>query len=313
MGGGGGGGAFSNRTPGELREQVRKAEEKVAATAFEGELSNTLSELLGNFNSRDAEKVSNRIEDVKNALAGDIEGTFNTLFGGSVAKHTYVDGLSDIDSIITLNGTELEGASPQVALSKMQRIISERLKGVVSVTHGKMAVTVEYPDGMVIQLLPAVRAKDRGLLVPSSRRDSWSKIAPMAFQEALTKRNEQCGHKLVPTIKLAKAINGQLPEAQRLSGYHMESLAIAAFRNYSGPMTTSAMLPTFFERASELVKAPIRDRTGQSIHVDEYLGPAKGEQRLVASHLLSRIARRMRNASAASSTAQWRSLFGLEP
>ncbi len=48
----------------------------------------------------------------------------------------------------------------------------------------------------------------------------------MAFQQALTKRNQQCGGKLVPTIKLAKAINGQLPANQALSGYHMESLAI---------------------------------------------------------------------------------------
>jgi hypothetical protein len=72
------------------------------------------------------------------------------------------------------------------------------------------------------------------------------------------------------------------------------------------------MLPAFFERARELVLTPIRDSTGQSVHVDEHLGPANHDARVVLSHVLGRIARRMRNASAAGSAAQWRALFGLD-
>jgi hypothetical protein len=175
-----------------------------------------------------------------------------------------------------------------------------------------MAITIDYGDGMVIQLLPAVRAEDGRIHVPSSRRDGWSKINPVPFQEALTRRNRECAGKLVPTIKLAKAVVGQLPEAQRLSGYHMESLGIAAFRNYEGEKTTAAMLPAFFEQARKLVLSPIKDSTGQSVHVDDYLGPANSEARQAASHVLGRLERRMRNATAAGSAAHWRALFGLE-
>jgi hypothetical protein len=107
-------------------------------------------------------------------------------------------------------------------------------------------------------------------------------------------------------------VNGTLPETQRLSGYHMESLAIAAFRGYAGDKTTTAMLPNFFERARELVFSPSRDSTGQSVHVDEYLGPANSDARLAASHVMSRLARRMRNATATGSAAQWRALFGFD-
>jgi hypothetical protein len=92
----------------------------------------------------------------------------------------------------------------------------------------------------------------------------------------------------------------------------MESIGIAAFRNYEGDRTTTAMLPTFFERARELVLSPIKDSTGQSVHVDDYLGPANSEARQAASHVLGRLARRMRNATAAGSTAQWQALFGLD-
>jgi hypothetical protein len=310
--GGSGGGAFVNRTPDELRNLVRKAEEQTAGAAFEAELASTLGGLLGDYNARDVETARERLDAVKAALQDSIEGSFDQLFGGSVAKHTYVDGLSDIDSLVLINDSGLHGDSPQQVLARMEHILERKLRGQATVSHGRMAVTIDYGDGMVIQLLPGVRADDGRVHVPSSRRDGWSKINPVAFQEALTRRNSECSGKLVPTIKLAKAIVGQLPEAQRLSGYHMESLGIAAFRDYPGEKTTKAMLPTFFERARELVLSPIKDSTGQSVHVDDYLGPANSEARQAASHVLGRLARRMRNATAAGSTAQWQALFGLD-
>ncbi len=312
MGGSGGGGAFVNRSPDQLRDIVRKAEDKTTVAAFEVELASTLGSLLGSYNARDVEIAGERLDAVKAALQDSIEGSFDQLFGGSVAKHTYVDGLSDIDSLVLINDSALEGKSPQQVLARMKRVLERKLGNQAEVSYGRMAVTIDYGDGMVIQLLPAVRAKNGHVHVPSSRQDGWSKINPLAFQEALTKRNKECSGKLVPTIKLAKAIVGQLPEAQRLSGYHMESLGIAAFRNYTGDKTTTAMLPTFFERARELVQSPIRDSSGQSVHVDGYLGPANSEARQAASHVLGRLARRMRNATAAGSAAQWRSLFGLD-
>lgn len=312
MGGGGGGGAFMGRSPDDLRNIVRKAEDKTTVAAFEAELAGTLGGLLGGYNARDVNTARDRLDAIKAALEDSIEGSFDQLFGGSVAKHTYVDGLSDIDSLVLINDSELQGRNPQQVLKRIERVLGQKLRDRAKVSHGRMAVTIDYGDGMVIQILPAVRARDGQVHVPSSRREGWSLINPITFQEALTRRNNECAGKLVPTIKLAKAIVGQLPEGQRLSGYHMESLGIAAFRNYTGNMTTSAMLPMFFERARGMVLSPIKDSTGQSVHVDGYLGPANSEARQATSHLLGRLARRMRNATAAGSTAQWRALFGLD-
>ena len=92
----------------------------------------------------------------------------------------------------------------------------------------------------------------------------------------------------------------------------MESLAIAAFRDYEGPHTTTAMLPEFFFRAKHLVLSPLTDTTGQSIHVDEYLGPADSASRRTASHLLARLAKRMRNATMHESIPQWKALFDMD-
>lgn len=311
--GGGGSGSFASRSPEELARLVRQSEQKNSDAAFDAELSAELGRLLAGYNDRDTDLMRERLDEAKKALEGTIEGTFDQLFGGSVAKHTYVDGLSDIDSLIIVDGTGLADGGPRQALRHMAKILRERLDGEASVSVGRMAVTLQYRDGMTIQLLPALREEGNGKLrVPSSRHEGWSSIDPHAFQAALTRRNAECGRKLVPLIKLAKAVNGTLPEAQRLSGYHMESLAIAVFRGYPGPKTTAAMLPYFFERARDLVRSPIRDSTGQSVHVDGYLGPADSEARTATSHVLGAIAKRMRNATAAGSLPRWRALFGLD-
>jgi Second Messenger Oligonucleotide or Dinucleotide Synthetase domain len=306
-GGGGRGGPFVNRTPEKLGQLVRREESK----EFEAELSGFLGELLSSFNSRDVPLVTERLQELKRCLEGAVGDSLDQLFGGSVAKHTYVDGLSDIDSLLIINSTEFHGEPPKEVLQRMSKILSSALQSSADVSRGRMAVTVTYPDGMSIQLLPAVRI-EKGLKVPSSRSARWSEIDPEAFRQALSKRNEECGGKLVPTIKLAKAVIGSLPEAQQLSGYHVESLAIAAFKAYSDQKTTSVMLPRFFERAKDLVLDPMRDSTGQSVHVDEYLGPPQSEARQKASHILGQITKRMRNATGAMSKDQWKEIFQIE-
>ncbi len=313
MSGGGGHGPFDvrDRTPAKLAELVRKAEQKGSNEDFEAELSGILTDLLAEYNDRDVSLAKERLDHIKQTLEDSIEGSFDQLYGGSVAKHTYVDGLSDIDSLLIINGTDLEHEKVSTVLSRLTDSLREQLSGQADVTHGQMAVTVQYADGMKIQLLPAIRTQS-GLQIPSFRDDGWSRVDPSGFQEALTKRNEQCGRKLVPTIKLAKAINGTLPEPHRLSGYHIESLAISAFRDYNGVKTTAAMLPTFFEKAKQVILTPIKDRTGQSVHVDDYLGPANSEERVNRGHILTRIAKRMLNATTARSKSQWRALFGFD-
>jgi hypothetical protein len=69
------------------------------------------------------------------------------------------------------------------------------------------------------------------------------------------------------------------------------------------------MLPHLFERMATLVLKPMTDMTGQSRHVDDYLGPANSGERQKAAHLMNRIVKRMRNATGAASMAQWKALF----
>ena len=61
------------------------------------------------------------------------------------------------------------------------------------------------------------------------------------------------------------------------------------------------MVAHFFSRAAGLVKAPILDRSGQSVYVDEYLGATNSQERRIVSQALQRVQRKLQNADAAKS------------
>ena len=114
----------------------------------------------------------------------------------------------------------------------------------------------------------------------------WSKIAhPEKFAEKLAEVNSERDGRVVPVIKLVKAMADCFiaQEDRKLSGYHMESLAIDAFSDYQGPLDPKAMLIHLLGHSINAVKSPITDSTGQSRYVDEYLGPAESGPRKRAS------------------------------
>src|SRR5207249_11392868 len=121
-----------------------------------------------------------------------------------------------------------------------------------------------------------------------------------------TKANHALSNNLVPTIKLAKAIIASFPDQQRLSGYHVEALALKAFEGYEGEKVHAKLLKHFFEKASNLVLKPTKDVTGQSTFVDEDLGKSGNERRQAVSTALQRVARRIDNAR---SVEEWREIL----
>lgn len=311
MGGGGGGGYFKGKSPKDISEKVRVAEQDAFKKGFQSELSDFFSELFKDINNRDAAQTRKKLDGLVAAISDKLSIELTTLYGGSVAKHTYVDGLSDIDTLVIVNDSELEGKPPAQIMSYISKEISGSLKkDSCKIELGKLAVTITYKDGVSIQLLPAIR-KDDNLRIPSADGSGWSNINPHAFSSALTRHNEKCGNQLIPTIKLAKGINATLPEKQRLTGYHMESLAIEVFRGYSSPFTTTSMLPYYFEKGASKILKPIADKTGQSLHVDDYLGKAGSAERKNISHIFQRLSKRMLNASAGKNIDQWNKIFGI--
>jgi len=305
--GGSGGGYFRDIDPSEQASKVRSSEQKEKNTAYETKVNGYLSSELAVFNDRDSDSVNKILENLKNDLKDQIKGTVNLFFGGSISKHTYVDGLSDVDALVLFDRKDLAEKTPQQLRALLAKNLQERY-GEKNIHVGKLAVTLTV-NGLDIQLLPAQRLDD-SFKISGVDGEKWSQIRPQKFAEVLTKVNQKANGKVIPSIKIVKAILGTLPEKQQLSGYHVESLSVNIFKDYAGPMTPKDMVTMFFDKASTAVSSPIKDSSGQSVHVDDYLGPKDSTQRRVVSMALDRILRKIKNADGMMSVDSWKKILG---
>ena len=304
---GSGGGYFSgSRNPGDLAQKTRDTEDKTRGEAFETDVGEYLVSLLTEYNNRDVEGIRKVFDQVINEIEDEIDGSVEMLFGGSISKNTYLDGISDVDALVILNKSELADRSPQEVKEYFASRLQERY-GPESVGTGALAVTIEL-ENTTIQFLPSLRTGDSFKIASSDGR-SWSEINPGRFTTELTEANARLSGKLVPCIKLIKAIVAKLPPKRQITGYHVESVAIDVFNKYSGRNTTKSMLRHFFESVPDHLKQPIKDSSGQSRHVDDYLGPAESLQRRIVADTMNRIGRRIRNADGAQSITDWEELF----
>ena len=267
-----------------------------------------MEEDIRDFSQRDTEKIGTHLETLKQALNKDEETPMELRYGGSIKKHTYVDGLSDVDSLAVVNGSDLETKPPKGVIHDFAERIHERLP-YTEVKEGDMAVTVRFTDGTEVQVLPAIRTAT-GIRVAAQKGGKWSNVAnPDKFAERLTSTNQQTGGKLVRVIRLFKAeVNPKLKDG--LSGYHVEAMAVDAFRNYEGRMTYKDMLLHLIRHASKAVLTPVTDTTGQSIHVDDDLGEANSVERRMTSAGLQREVAKMEDADSAASMKRWTELMG---
>ena len=237
------------------------------------QVNSYLRKKLKDYNERDTEAINRHIRGLRDALEQSGNDVLPTRFGGSVSRHTYVDGLSDVDVLLIVNDSSLSGQDPRAVIQRMTDLIQQRMPR-TKVSNGRLAVTVTYADGHEIQVLPAIRTK-AGIRIANSRRNEWSGVLhPERFHQKLTKVNQANGGGVVPTIKLTKSLATRVirSERDRISGYHIESLAIEAFKNYRGPTDRKSMLSHLLEFSSNAVLQPIRDTTGQSRFVDDYMG-----------------------------------------
>lgn len=299
MGGSGGGWYDVTRIIKDINEQ----KEEIFKRQLEADVAALLSEILADANNRNTEAINTHIQEILNALGNEIEGSINLMFGGSVAKHTFVDGLSDVDLLLVINDSDLADKSPSGIKSRIFELLEARFPR-TKISIGNLAVTLGFSD-YELQIIPAIKVGEQ-IRIPRNSK-SWSdKIDTYAFSSKLTELNKSLNNKLVPIIKLVKAITYDYPENKRMTGYHIESLAIEVFKDYKGQPNTVQMLKDFFEGAAQIVKRPIVDKTGQSRHVDDYLGKENSLERDLVSDALRNTLNKMKSYS---TIEQWSQLF----
>src|SRR5258705_8017609 len=110
---GGSGGFFTRRAdPDDLRRQVRAAEAMATDEEFSRTVNATMADLLAQYNDRDVAATKRILESLRDDIAANASIDVDVRFGGSVAKHTYVDGISDVDALVVFDREQVGDISP---------------------------------------------------------------------------------------------------------------------------------------------------------------------------------------------------------
>lgn len=214
MGGSGGGGFLRGQDPEKISGWMDRATRNTDDAEYVSTINGALQEILASYNDRDIELVRDRIQEIAESIEDELDTFIDTRFGGSVQKKTYVEGFSDVDALFILRDKDLERLSPQELMKDFASVIESNTDFSAEIVEGNMAVTVEYDDGMELQILPTL-ARPNGLRIPNPDGTGWSPtIRPQDFASKLTDSNQQLNGRLVPTIKLAK---GALHESKLVS------------------------------------------------------------------------------------------------
>ena len=271
MGGSGGYGFYrtpgSRWTPSDLDESLEQTRQRTAMA----EVIEVFDEAMSRINQMDTEALNKHKETVLTTLQSLFPGAYDLRGGGSYTRHTYVNGMSDVDVLLDLgpfSTSDIPNKDDSAAvLKEMEKRLQQRLPG-TKVKAGRMAVTVEFSDGHEIQVLPAFSYYS-GYRVPDRKGSGWVVTKPQVFAQLLRERNAQVGGKLLRCIKLAKVIREN--QGVELESYHLENIALKAFENYTGSTSDSAMLRHLFSQAKVLVARPMKDLTGQQDYADGQL------------------------------------------
>ena len=242
---------------------------------------------------RDFERHMQYRNEAEDAINEGIDGSVDIVYAGSVAKGTYVEGISDVDNHVRINGTSLEKKSPAEVKAYIRQQLS-KLPNVKSVTETSKTVTVIYKDGTEMQYVPVIKTKN-GYRVADGKR--WSNVVyENRFRRDFQRTNKKCGGRLTTLIRILKKENADNPKGQRMSGHHIEVMANRIFKQAPASKTRDigVMAVYYHQHASRHIRHRMRDVTGQSTYVDKRsLGGPDSEARRVLSRRFASRARRM--------------------
>lgn len=307
MGGGGsgygggrrGGGGSNTAAAARARDQTNRSEAKVQE-------EQALREILARTQRPDDTKVREQARAAAKELnreSPDLRAI--PTLGGSGAKGTYVEGISDHDIVVRVS-PEDSGKGPREILHSLAAKL-KRLHPNADVMIGRMAVTVKE-GGRELQYVPAKR-DGRYIRLPIPGQDTWGNQAqPRKFVNKLNRTDARLDGGVKEAIRAFRiAQEKYLKPEERLDGYHVESIALLAFRSYPTGRSRAQMAEDMTRAAASLVRKPIKDRTGQSLHVDEKLGEPNSAARQQASHALRSLADEMKKDRLEGGTF-WRNL-----
>lgn len=309
MCGGGGSSIGDYPSPSRVSEIAGRIGSSIDQGAYANDLNNRLAAALQDANARDTGQLNIHLDTIQRTLENDLGESIQLRYGGSLRRHTSVDGISDADLLVILRAETALDASPKALIDQFAQALHSRLPD-TEISTGSLSVKVRFADGTEIQLLPAFRTST-GLRIARPRGDTWSGvIQPDLFARELTALNQRMSGNVVRAIKLYKIAQSSLPDQDQLDGYHIEAIALGAFESYTGPFQYKDVFLHLARQASVAVLNRMPETTGQSAYVDSDLGAPGSPERTRVSKSIQRMVRRLELAGSQGSIEAWEEQFG---
>ncbi|MGI5223750.1 CBASS oligonucleotide cyclase [Actinoallomurus sp. CA-142502] len=135
---------------------------------------------------------------------------------GSYRRDTKTKKLKDIDIFIVIDVDGPQGKfrdqSPIQVIDALETLLHRKWDGA---HRDGMAVVIPYgPDDevMSIDVVPAFEREGEGYFIPNPSAGNWLATNPKRHHELSIAKNEECGGKYVPLVKMIKGINRELGE-----------------------------------------------------------------------------------------------------
>jgi hypothetical protein len=200
-----------------------------------------------------------------------IAGT-DSFGAGALAQATQIKPLNDVDVVVrTPHAPNSWIERPRQAMLDVKSWIEDDIKGVYTLsTH---AIKIEFPEEeFTADVVVGVRHKEKGIHLPHCPKDEphrWIRSDPAGHRDLVLARNR--AFKAFPgksifskQIRILKWWNREQQirddkERKPLSSFHVTALALEILRT---PTSFEEWTPTFFEKASVLVRSPLKDPSG---------------------------------------------------
>ncbi len=307
MGGSGGGGAYGGGGGGRNTNAAARARTVTNVEEARIKEEQALQESLHRTRKPNDGEVRENVQRVVDDLNEKTKLNATAVLGGSASKGTYVEGISDHDAVVRIPTEAARGKGPREILALLAERIRDTHPAATDVRIGRMAVTV-VENGRETQYVPAVR-DGRYMRFPVPGEDRWGNACqPRKFVDKLNRANARLEGAVKEAIRAFRLVQDKhLPKDQHLDGYHVESVALLAFRNYEKGKPRTKMVEDMVRAAAGILRKPVRDGTGQSLHVDDKWGAANSPERQATSHALKGLADRMKTDREEGGTF-WRDL-----
>jgi predicted nucleotidyltransferase len=185
------------------------------------------------------DKAASRHEKIRGVIADawQLEDHFLT---GSYRRDTKTKKLKDVDIFVVIDGNGPQAGLRQSGPAAVLDALADVLMSTYSdVSIDQLAVTVGFgqdEDIMSFDVVPAFKrtAAGKGYEIPDTLTAAWVATNPKTHHEQLTAKNQECGERFVPFVKMIKGLNRELGEPVRsfLLEVMAQRLVVAPFGRY---------------------------------------------------------------------------------